>query len=104
MATPEWQALREDGQHLFARPMAVCIARERTQKWGDFKRKDGGAAMMSEQEIRSRLEQQGYRRLAADPAIPGRIKEAAINGALVLWTDEHIVTTDSSRIDARPGS
>jgi uncharacterized protein (TIGR02118 family) len=102
MATPEWQALREDGVRLFARASGVGIARERVQKWGDFKRKDGGAATMSEAEIRARLEQQGFRRLAADPEAPARIKAAAQAEALAIWSDEHIVTIDSSRIDARP--
>jgi hypothetical protein len=82
--------------------MAISIARERVQKWGDFQRKDGGASAMSEAEIRSRLLQQGFERLAADARAPGQIKEAAQSDALVLWTDEHIVTVDSSRIDARP--
>jgi uncharacterized protein (TIGR02118 family) len=102
MATPEWQAMREDGERLFAQPMGIAIARERVQKWGDFKRKDGGAATMGEAEIRARLEQQGFRRLAADPEAPARIKAAAQSETLAVWTDEHIVTIDSSRIDARP--
>jgi EthD domain len=32
MASPEWQALRDDGQTLFAAPMSVVVARERVQK------------------------------------------------------------------------
>jgi uncharacterized protein (TIGR02118 family) len=102
MATPEWQAVREDSQRLFARPLGCVIARELTLKWGDFVLRDGGAAELSEEEIRGRLRQQGYKRLAGDAAAPAQIKAAAQKGALLLWTEDRIVTVDLSRIDARP--
>jgi uncharacterized protein (TIGR02118 family) len=101
-ASPEWQALREDGATLFAQPMAVVIARERLQKGEHLKRKDHEAKGWSEDEIRRRLEKQGYRALAADPDIPRRLKTAAMTATLAVWTPEHIVTIDDARIDARP--
>jgi uncharacterized protein (TIGR02118 family) len=102
-ASPEWQALREDGETLFARPVAVIIARERIQKWDGVSRTDlSPVKAMSEGEIRSRLEQQGFTALAADPSIPGKIKAAAEAGLLAVWSPEHIVTIDDVNIDARP--
>ena len=41
--------------------------------------------------------------LSADPDVPAKIKTAAAGNALAVWTGEHIVTIDGSRIDARPG-
>jgi EthD domain-containing protein len=32
LASPEWQALREDGRSLFAQPISVVVARERVIK------------------------------------------------------------------------
>jgi hypothetical protein len=64
---------------------------------------DWGAGEMSEDEIRARLREQGYAALAADPGAPAKIKTAAAGRALAVWTDEHLVTFDESRIDARPG-
>jgi uncharacterized protein (TIGR02118 family) len=32
IASPEWEALREDGARLFAQPLSIVIARERVQK------------------------------------------------------------------------
>ena len=58
---------------------------------------------MSEQDVHERLVKQDYRTLAADAAAPRRIKAAAATQALAVWTREHIVTIDDSRIDARPG-
>jgi uncharacterized protein (TIGR02118 family) len=100
--TPEWQALREDGVDLFAQPLAIGIARETVQKWDDWTYKDWGASAMSEAEIRDKLKQQRFSRLANDPKAAGQIKDAAQAQALAVWTDEHIVTTDGSRIDERP--
>ena len=57
---------------------------------------------MSEDDIRARLREQGYATLAADPGAPAAIKQAAADEALAVWTDEHLVTIDASRIDARP--
>ena len=101
-ASPEWQALREDGATLFAQPMAVVIARERVQKGEELGKKDHPAAEWSEEEIRGQLEKQGYRSLAADPDIPRKLKKAAMTRMLSVWTPEHIITIDDSRIDARP--
>jgi uncharacterized protein (TIGR02118 family) len=103
VASPEWQALRDDGRTLFAQPMAVIIARERVQKWDGTSRTDlSPVAAMSEDEIRARLREQGFATLAADPDTPGRIKSAARSGTLAVWTAEHIVTIDEAHIDARP--
>jgi uncharacterized protein (TIGR02118 family) len=99
--SPEWKALGADGADLFARPIGTGIARERVQKdFGDQPRR--WAEGMSEGEIRDRLAAQGYRTLAADPSGPARIKAADEAHMLCVWTDEHIVTIDRSRIDARP--
>lgn len=100
--TPEWRALHEDGVTLFTYPMGVVVARERIQKDIDVPLPEPEAASMSEDEIRARLEDQGYLQLASDPAIPGRIKAAAQRAMLAVWTREHLVTIDDSHIDARP--
>ena len=104
VASPEWQALAEDGATLFAQPMGVGVARERIQKdpAGGWTPNDWGATAMSEDEIRARLAEQGYTALAADPQAAGKIKRAAERDALAVWTDEHLVTIDESRIDVRP--
>jgi hypothetical protein len=57
---------------------------------------------MSEDEIRARLTREGYAAVAADPQAPAKIKAAAGKNMLGVWTDEHLVTLDESRIDARP--
>ncbi len=101
--TPEWRALGEDGATLFATPMGIGVAREKIQKDLDWKYNDWGVDAMSEQDVRERLETLGYTTLAADAAAPRRIKRAAARQALAVWTKEHIVTIDDSRIDARPG-
>jgi uncharacterized protein (TIGR02118 family) len=103
--SPEWRAVGEDGATLFAEPMGVGVARERIQKdpTGGWTYNDWGAGAMSEEEIRARLAEQGYATLAADPQAPRAIKEAAAGEALAVWTEEHLVTFDASRIDARPG-
>jgi hypothetical protein len=85
-------------------PMGVGIARERIQKDASWTRRDWGAGAMSEEEIRARLAEQGYDALAADPGAPAAIKRAAEDEALAVWTDEHLVTIDASRIDARPAN
>ena len=101
--TPEWRALGEDGATLFATPMGIGVAREKIQKDLDWKYNDWGVDAMSEQDVRERLETLGYATLAADAAAPRKIKRAAARQALAVWTKEHIVTIDDSRIDARPG-
>ncbi len=102
VASPEWKALSEDGQDLFARPMGVIVARERIQKWEGRPLNDFGAPGLSENEIRERLQREGYLALAVDPKAPGQIKDAVAAGCLAVWTDEHLVTIDASHIDARP--
>jgi uncharacterized protein (TIGR02118 family) len=104
LQTPEWTAVVEDGATLFGGPMGVGVARERVQKDETWTYDDWGAGAMSEDEIRARLREQGYASLAADPEAPAKIKTAAAGQALAVWTDEHLVTFDRSRIDARPGA
>jgi uncharacterized protein (TIGR02118 family) len=102
VASPEWEALREDGSNLFSYPLGVGVARERIQKDLDWTYDDWGANAMSEDDVRARLAEQGYASLAADPDAPRKIKTAAANEALAVWTHEHLVTIDESRIDVRP--
>jgi uncharacterized protein (TIGR02118 family) len=102
-ASPQWTAVREDSAMLFAEPRGVIIARETVQKW-DFKPTTTfDVSGWSEDDIRQRLEKEGYRTLAADPAAAIKIKEASKAGLLAVWTAEHLVTIDESGIDARPG-
>lgn len=101
-ASPQWEALREDGRTLFAQPMGIGIARERVQKWDGWQYRDWGVNALSEAQVRERLRQQGYAELASGPSAPARIKAAAAAGCLAVWTEEHLVTIDGSRIDARP--
>ena len=100
--SPEWQALRDDGATLFGQPLGVGVARERVQKDIGWTYNDWGVNAMSEEEVRRRLLEQGYAELGADPDAPRTIKAAASGNALAVWTTEHIVTIDASRIDARP--
>jgi len=102
-ASPAVEPLREDGATLYARPSCVIIARERVQKWDGVSRTDlSPVKSMSEDEIRAKLESQGFTSLAADPNGPRTIKSAAEAGALMVWSPEHIVTIDEAHIDARP--
>jgi uncharacterized protein (TIGR02118 family) len=100
--SPEWQALRDDGATLFAQPLGVGVAREGIQKELEWTYDDWGVGAMSEEEVREQLRADGYATLAADPEAPGKIKAAAAAEALAVWTSEHLVTIDGSRIDARP--
>ena len=101
VASPEWKALREDGATLFANPIGVGIARELVQKeFGQEPRR--WAEGMSESDIRDRLSSQGFRKLTSDPKYAAQIKKADEAHMLCVWTDEHIVTIDESRIDERP--
>jgi hypothetical protein len=78
------------------------VARELVQKeFGQAPRR--WAEGLSEPDIRDRLRNQGYKSLAADPTAATKIKAADEANLLAVWTDEHIVTIDESRIDARPG-
>jgi uncharacterized protein (TIGR02118 family) len=102
-SSAQWAAVREDGTTLFARPVGVGVARERIQREFDWTYTDWGVNASSEDDVRRRLADDGYAELAADPDAPRKIKAAAANEALAVWTDEHLVTIDESRIDARPG-
>jgi uncharacterized protein (TIGR02118 family) len=99
--TPQWDALREDARNLFTAPMGVGVARELVQKEiGQQPRR--WAEGMSDSDIRDKLRQQGYRSLADDATAAARIKAADEANLLAVWTDEHLVTIDASRIDSRP--
>ena len=100
--TPEWHAVREDGAELFTSPLGVGVARERIQKEVDWTYNDWAVNTLSDEHVRRRLAAEGYATLAADPDAPRTIRVAASTQALALWTTEHIVTIDASRIDARP--
>jgi uncharacterized protein (TIGR02118 family) len=102
-SSAEWQAAREDGAMLFAEPIGVGVARERVQKDLDWTYNDWGVAGLDAAEIRDRLARWGYAALAADPGAPAALRTAAERQALAVWTDEHLVTIDDSRIDVRPG-
>ena len=103
VASPEWQALREDGRTLFAQPMGIGVASELVQKEIGKEPERPEVADWSEADIRARLEREGYVTLLADPSAPAKIGAAARKGLLAVWTAEHLVTIDASRIDARPG-
>ena len=102
VASPEWGALREDGAQLFAQPMGVGVARELVQKEIGAEPGLSEVADWKEDRIRRKLEEEGYASLAADPSVPCKIRAAALSGNLAVWTSEHVVTIDASRIDARP--
>ncbi len=101
-ASPEWRAAQVDAATLFAEPVGCVIARETIQKEIDAPLAPPEAASMTEQEIQAQLAEWGFGTLAEDPAAPARIKGAAQAGMLAVWTREHLVTIDDSRIDARP--
>lgn len=101
-ASPEWEQVQADGSMLFAEPRGVVIARETVQKWDGRATKVFDVSSWSEEQVRQRLEREGYRSLAADPLAPGRILAASRAGLLAVWTPEHLVTIDDSRIDERP--
>jgi hypothetical protein len=82
--------------------MGICVARERIQKDLDWTPKDWGVKAMSESDVRDRLKQWCYSDLLRDSDAASKIKAAADADALAVWTDEHLVTFDASRIDARP--
>jgi uncharacterized protein (TIGR02118 family) len=100
--TREWQAVRADAANLFADPLGIGVARERVQKDEWWSYDDWGVGRMSEDQIRERLAEQGYRALASDPAGPAKLRTAAAREALAVWTDEHLVTIDESALDVRP--
>jgi hypothetical protein len=100
--SPQWQAMREDGATLFDSHQGIGVARERIQKDLDWRYNDWSVNAMTEADVRERLRRDGYATLAADPDAPRKIRTAASRQALAVWTPEHIVTLDDSRIDARP--
>ena len=97
-----WRDVRRDGDQLFSRPVGVCVARERVQKELDWSYTDFGVGELSEADVRLRLVRDGFTTLAGEPGAPRLIKAAASRQALAVWTAEHLVTIDDSRIDARP--
>ena len=95
--------MEADGRTLFCEQKGIVIGREYVQKDENWKPRDYGALSMSEDEIRSRLTDQGYGQLLATvPDAPAKIKAAASKNQLGVWTEHHLVTLDESRIDARP--
>jgi hypothetical protein len=95
--------MEADGRTLWCEQKGIVIGREYIQKDDTWKPRDYGALGLSEDEIRARLESEGYRELlAADPAAPAKIKAAAAKNQLGVWTPHHLVTLDETRIDARP--
>jgi uncharacterized protein (TIGR02118 family) len=101
--SPEWAAMEADGATLFAPQKGIVIGREYVQKDENWKPRDYGALDMTEDQIRARLQKENYGRLlAADPDVPAKIKAAAAKNQLGVWTPEHLVTLDESRVDARP--
>ena len=101
--SPEWAAMEADGATLYCPQKGIVIGREYVQKDDSWKPRDWGSLSMSEDEIRVRLQKEGYGKLlTADPAVPGKIKAAAAAEKLGVWTPEHLVTLDDSRVDARP--
>ena len=103
VASPEWAAMEADGATLFAPQKGIVIGREYLQKDDSWKPRDWGALALSESEIEARLRKEGYDSLlAADPQAPAKIKAAAAKNQLGVWTPEHLVTLDETRIDARP--
>jgi uncharacterized protein (TIGR02118 family) len=103
--SPAWDAMAQDGATLFAQPLGVGVARERIQKdpRGGWAPSDWGVGAMSDDDIRERLAAQGYAALAADPDAPAKLRRAAADEALIVWTGDHLLTIDDSHIDARPG-
>jgi uncharacterized protein (TIGR02118 family) len=100
--SPEWQAMEADGATLFMPQKGIVIGNEYVQKDDSWKPRDYGALTLSEEQVRQRLNEEGYVSIAADPAAPANIKAAAAAGKLGVWTPHHLVTLDESSIDARP--
>ena len=101
--SPEWAAMEADGATLFCPQKGIVIGREYVQKDQDWKPRDYGSLSMTEDEIRARLIKEDYGALLEKvPDAPAKIKAAAAKNQLGVWTAEHLVTLDESRIDARP--
>ena len=104
IASPEWQAMEADGRTLFCAQKGVVIGHEYVQKDESWQGpRDFGALALTEDQIRARLLDEGYKALLeTDPAAPAKIKAAVAKGKLGVWTVDHLVTLDDSRIDERP--
>ena len=102
--SPEWAAMEADGDTLFMKTKHYVIGREYVQKDESWKPRDYGSLSMSEDEIRARLQDQGYDARCCEqvPDAPAKIKAAAAANKLGVWTEHHLVTQDDSNIDARP--
>jgi uncharacterized protein (TIGR02118 family) len=100
--SPEWKAMEEDGKTMFNEKKDIVIGTEYIQKDESWKPRDYGSLSMSEEQIKQRLEREGYVTAAADPSVPGKIKAAAQANLLGVWTPHHLVTLDDSRLDFRP--
>ena len=88
---------------LFARPMGIGVARERIQKDSHWTYNDWGVGLLDEEGIVSRLRAGRFSQLAADPGSASGDQDqaaAADSETLAVWSDEHLVTIDESRIDA----
>jgi hypothetical protein len=94
--------MEADGIALFAEEKGVVIGREYVQKDETWSPRDWGVLALDEDGIRERLRREGYAALAADASAPAKIRTATEAGKLGVWTPEHLVTLDDSRIDARP--
>jgi hypothetical protein len=101
-STPQWAAMEAYGRTLFCEQKGIVIGREYVQKDESWKVRDWGALAMSEDEIRSKLQDQGYDDLVADPEGPAKVKAAAEKGRMAVWTPDRIATWDESLIDLRP--
>jgi uncharacterized protein (TIGR02118 family) len=102
LKTPEWRAVLDDAETLFVMPMSAVIGPYFEQKDAGWQPKDFGVLAMTDEEIHDRLQEQGYRALAADPDTPRRLRSAAEHGKLGVWTKDHLTTYEGEGIDARP--
>ena len=101
--SPEWAAMEADGATLFAERKQCVIGQEYVQKDESWKPRDYGALTMTEDEIRAKLQEQGYgHALEAEPDIPARLKASAAKGKIAVWTPYHLASYDEPWIDARP--
>ena len=102
VGSPEWQPPQEDARTLFQPQMGIVIGTEYVQKDDTWKPRDYGALSMSEDEIRARLQSEGYGRWPPTRRRRPRSRPRPQAEMLGVWTPEHLVTLDESRIDARP--
>ena len=100
--SPQWQAMQADAATFLTPQMGIVIGTEYVQKDESWQPRDYGVLALSEDEVRERLRREGYFALANDPQAPAMIKAAAQARRLAVWTPDHLVTLDDSRIDARP--